>query len=391
MPSFNQEQGKTLLAEALFLRHSLDIRCPSCRSDPGRPGHTRDQGGKATKAAGTWRVWKCRKYAGKNRLPGSRCSNISNTRYIDLAKKYLDPDVFHGVVEGVYAKLTETGQERVGLYRYRSRQPSSSIVPATPVGATDTIPATPVVATGSIPTTPVATASPFFDTVAAAAAADPTVTTFATSSAITSAALAPDRQIKSTSRPTPLSPPATLVRYQQDYLFKEKRPACLVESSLDPPVYQPLHKEGISTARREKRKCTEETTTFDSGDQQPRLQRQRQADQEQDKEQYFADTELSEFLRSTEVQLSQATRYIRAYRKQYLERYKGLRTPSPPPASLSPFDIAYTPPPSTTAREVLSLDKPSSSPAFSLPQLLSIPPSSLISTNYYTYSSDIEN
>jgi hypothetical protein len=462
MPSFHQEQGKTLLAEALFLRHSIDIRCPSCLSDPGHPGHTRDQGGKATKAAGTWRVWKCRKYAGKNRLLGSKCSNISNTGYIDLARKNLDPNVFHGVVEAVYAKLTETDQERVGLYRYRSRQLSSSIIPATPVGAADTIPttpvgaadtipttpvgaadtipttpvgaadtipttpvgatytipATPVVATGLIPTTPVAAASPIFDTVATAAAspifdtvataaagsifntvatvaatAGPAVTTFATSSAITSAALDLDRQAKSTSKPTPLSPPTTLIRQQQHYLPRDKRPASVVESSPDPPVYQPLYKEGTSTARREKRKCFEGTTPA-GGDQQPRLQRQRQ-DLGQDVEQYFADSELLEFLQSTEVQLSQAARYIRTYREQYLERCKGLRTPSPPPANLSPFEIAYTPPPSTTSREVLSLDKPksspSSSPAFSSPQLLSIPPSSLISTNYYTYSSDIED
>lgn len=52
MPSFHPEQGKTLLAEVLFLRHSVDIRCPSCPGNPGCPGHTRDQGGKATKAGG---------------------------------------------------------------------------------------------------------------------------------------------------------------------------------------------------------------------------------------------------------------------------------------------------------------------------------------------------
>jgi len=378
MPSFHPEQGKTLLAEVLFLRHSVDIRCPSCPGNPGCPGHTRDQGGKATKAGGTWRVWKCRKYAGKERLPGSKCSNVSNTGYIDLAKIGLDPDVFYGVVEEIYAKLTETGQERVGLNRFRSRKPGSGAVPTTPLVAAGTTPATPLVAAGTTPATPLVAAgatptTPIVATTTAASFTLPTLTgtAFATSSAVTSAALILERLSVPVRAPTPpLSPPATLVRYQEAYLSRDKRPAPIIESSPDPPVHQSIGEEGSIAAGNKKRKFIGGTTSDDSDRQRRR----------RDEERYFADSELSQFLKSTEARLSRAAHYIKAYRKRHLRHCDSSRTPSPPPPS--PFAILSTSPPSTTSKEAIPLDGPSSS---------SIPPPSLISKTYCTYSSDIED
>lgn len=92
---FSPEGGRFHLAEALFDAAKLEIRCPTCPGNPGRPGFIKDQGGKADGESATRRLWACQRSNGsQQRSSGLTCPRVSCTEFVDLARRVLPPQDF---------------------------------------------------------------------------------------------------------------------------------------------------------------------------------------------------------------------------------------------------------------------------------------------------------
>ena len=93
---FAQEGGKLYLAEALFDRFKLEIRCPRCPGNPSRPGFIKDEAGKGADGRPR-RQWACQRSNSRSSL--SYCPRVSCTEYIELARQQVDQDDFNNTLQ----------------------------------------------------------------------------------------------------------------------------------------------------------------------------------------------------------------------------------------------------------------------------------------------------
>lgn len=101
---FAQEGGKLYLAEALFDRFKLEIRCPRCLGNPSRPGFIKDEAGKGADGRPR-RQWACQRSNSRSSL--SYCPRVSCTEYIELARQQVDQDDFNNTLQHTCQNLSD--------------------------------------------------------------------------------------------------------------------------------------------------------------------------------------------------------------------------------------------------------------------------------------------
>lgn len=107
-PRHAEEGGKLYLAERLFHLFPHKIRCPQCKGDPLKPGFIKDQAGKGDKNRVSRRQWSCQRSNARNAvLP--KCSRVTCTDFIALARKQLQSDDFDHAVRETYIQRCEYG------------------------------------------------------------------------------------------------------------------------------------------------------------------------------------------------------------------------------------------------------------------------------------------
>lgn len=116
--SFAHENGRLLLATALFDRYKYRIRCPSCRGNPSSPGFIKDSAGKKDQAGLPRRQWTCQRSNSRATAAFDRCARQSCKQFIDLALGQLLQEEVRTILRAICQEYPPEREENSALQAY---------------------------------------------------------------------------------------------------------------------------------------------------------------------------------------------------------------------------------------------------------------------------------